>query len=652
MDMSVNLATIRFAPVLDKSGEGAPGEAGKSGGLAANLNALIKNTGVVQLGSLSDLLGGITESDPVDVKLPPVVVPAVPLSDEEAKSKVNGLLDDLLNAPPGEIQQRSVDTGKTLKSMIAAHPERKQAIVDALAQRYWKAGAETSAHRPLMTELMRDAGLSEDVGAALDTLAAANPQDSNLNAQHDSSGHQTTLSAADQVRGKSLPSIFPDRDAFGAALDVLGPWLTKPAKQREQYGNFSTATVAAVATMPLDDPRWDDGTIFSGKVPAAQRQTIKDAAATVTAPKNSALLGEVAGPDGMLSNTRIAAWKAQQAAGADGRINAFSQGGIGDCFLLSAVNAISKSPEGKRQIEKSISKQDGVYSIQLAGDPDHTVFTVTQAEVDAAQKNHTSSTGDADMIAFELGIEKYQQLHGATTKKGGAPEDILRLVTGRTDRVAAQGVEKTMPLINQAAAQSNGFTMTACCGVNGQGEPVALDDPTSVAGHAFAVTSIDLKTGLATLENPWDSSRPRTISVANLAAWAHLDYLPPRGADAAETASAAAQSAAGYDAEANAQAVVACGPRETSKSADAAAKKAAEAAANAAKASNEAQAAAALPDAGPEAIASAKAAAASAADAKAAADRAAEGARQNAAREAARNKEGGGPQPPQRGRGG
>ena len=135
MNMSVNLATVRSAVILDKSGEGAPGESGKSGGLAATFNTVIKNTGIVQLG-LSDLLGGITELPPVDVKLPPVVIPAVPLSDEEAKSKVNSLLDGLLNAPPNELKQRSVEAGKTLESMIAAHPERKQAIVDALAQRY------------------------------------------------------------------------------------------------------------------------------------------------------------------------------------------------------------------------------------------------------------------------------------------------------------------------------------------------------------------------------------------------------------------------------------------------------------------------------------------------------------------------------------
>lgn len=137
-----------------------------------------------------------------------------------------------------------------------------------------------------------------------------------------------------------------------------------------------------------------DESIFGVPVEMGQRQTTKDAATTVLLLQNAPVLSEIVGADGMFNDDRIKAWKtnyANRANQPDGRIDAFSQGGIGDCFLLSAVNDMAKTPEGRRQIQNSISnnQNNGSYSIQLAGDPNKTVFTVTQAEVDAARAKGT-----------------------------------------------------------------------------------------------------------------------------------------------------------------------------------------------------------------------------------------------------------------------
>lgn len=560
--------------------------------------------------------------------------------EELAKSWVDNLLDRILNAPPSEVRQSSIDSGNALKSIIASHPDQTQAIIAELAQRYLNAGAETAAHRPLMAELIRNAGLSNDVGKVLDQLAAANPQDTDLNAQHDSGGNQTTLSAADQVRGQSLPSIFPDRNAFGDALRILNPFLNSRANFPDHHGDFSTETVKSLSQMPLDDPGWDNGTVFGEPVPAAQRQTVKDAAATVLLPKNAQVLGEIVGADGTFHDASINAWltnTVNHATQADGIIESFSQGRPGDCFLLSAVNAVANSPEGRQQIEHSISKNNGTYSIQLAGDPDHTVFKVTQAEVDAAPGNKTSSHGDADVIAFELGIEKYRTLHGETTRDGGNPADIIQLVSGRPD-IKTVSKENATPIIEQAAADSGGLTMTLACGVNKDGQPVAFDDRHSLGNHIFAVKSIDLKAGLATIENPWDTTKPRQIAIADLANFGCLSYLaPPSGTNDAAAANteavAQAKLAAQGDALANAHAENACASNATADVANAAASAAAEAAAEAAAASQKAQLAAAVPGVGSDATQQATAAAASAADAKVAADRAAEGAKQTALQE-------------------
>ena len=69
------------------------------------------------------------------------------------------------------------------------------------------------------------------------------------------------------------------------------------------------------------------------------------------------------------------------------------------------------------------------------------------------------------MIAFELGIEKYEQLHGATTKNGGYPTDIMKLITGRNKAITTTSAEKCMTSIADAEADSDGFAMTLCCAV-------------------------------------------------------------------------------------------------------------------------------------------------------------------------------------------
>lgn len=138
--------------------------------------------------------------------------------------------------------------------------------------------------------------------------------------------------------------------------------------------------------------------------------------------------------------------------------------------------------------------------------------------------------------------------------------------------------------------------------------------------HAFAVTSIDKATGIATVENPWDTSKPTKISVKDLASFGYLNYLPPPdaatvAAQARVNAAAGATAAAQADADATLQKGIAAGETVSSETAHAAAKAARADATAAAKASDKASKAAAKPGAGPEAALAKTAAAKSAAHA-------------------------------------
>ena len=222
---------------------------------------------------------------------------------------LDALLDDLFTADLNKDPIHIINLANGLILLISPQPGQKQALVDALAQRYWKEGGGDPKHRPLMAELIRNASLSGEVGAALDKLAAQNPQDATLNAQHDIGGNQTTLSAGDEVRGTFLPSIFPDRNAFDAALGVLNPYLNSPEHRYETRGSFSTETVKTVAQMALDDPRWTDDSIFGSPIPIEHRHTIQEAAATVRLPKNASVVAEIVGPDGLFKDAAVKAWR-------------------------------------------------------------------------------------------------------------------------------------------------------------------------------------------------------------------------------------------------------------------------------------------------------------------------------------------------------
>ncbi len=217
----------------------------------------------------------------------------------------------------------------------------------------------------------------------------------------------------------------------------------------------------------------------------------------------------------------------------DGKIGTFSQGHIGDCFALTALNATAQTAEGRKKIDESISFKNGVYSIAFAGDPTHAVFTVTQAELNRAGANGRTSTGDPDVAAFEIAISKWEHLHGGDIQ-GGNTGQILKLLNGQPvavtkDHDAVAGRR----MIDQAAKNPDGFILTLGCGVDkATGAPVNHEtDPASSPGHhAFTVTSIDEKTGTATLENPWDTSKEYTVSIDRLASMGKLFQVAPAAA--------------------------------------------------------------------------------------------------------------------------
>ena len=107
---------------------------------------------------------------------------------------------------------------------------------------------------------------------------------------------------------------------------------------------------------------------------------------------------------------------------ANGRIDAFEQGDQGDCYLLAALTSISANKKASEILKKNIKKnQDGSVTITFPGAKifnknssiqDYKLpesYTITKEEFAIARASEKYSTGDDDVLLYELAFEKYRK---------------------------------------------------------------------------------------------------------------------------------------------------------------------------------------------------------------------------------------------------
>ena len=161
-------------------------------------------------------------------------------------------------------------------------------------------------------------------------------------------------------------------------------------------------------------------------------------------------------------------FKKMQASKADGKIDNFIQGNIGDCWLLSTINGLKKSEKGRKLLEKSLKiDDDNNITVTLQG-PKKT-YKITGEEMDSIMKdrNYHYSIGDKDVVAIEIAFERFRQeiaessphfrvsnmynyyhrpqFDGDMALEGGHNYNALHVLTGmESDRVYSPDIDNVL----------------------------------------------------------------------------------------------------------------------------------------------------------------------------------------------------------------
>lgn len=219
-----------------------------------------------------------------------------------------------------------------------------------------------------------------------------------------------------------------------------------------------------------------------------------------------------------------------------------SQGGTGDCWILTGVLALNASAAGKSIIKEAIqSNPDGSVTVSFKGLG--VSYTITADEIKKHDtdniKNDPYSNGDNDMLVLELATKKLMADIASGKVKLNVPEDSVEAIynedggieggfaqnmiyylTGRQADFAyaygkeTQGLPQNEVLAFLKEAYENGNTALTF-GVYGAGHRATEVDGTPYkldisGGHALAITNLTATT--VTFVNPWNSSKEYTMT--------------------------------------------------------------------------------------------------------------------------------------------
>lgn len=208
----------------------------------------------------------------------------------------------------------------------------------------------------------------------------------------------------------------------------------------------------------------------------------------------------------------------------NGIIDDTKQRSIGDCWVLSGVNALRDSEIGAQILKSSLQQNDdGSVTVHLRGVGKDYTFS---AEEIMDHKYHTTSlaysSGDSDMNLFEMAIGEYRKetiesgdygknsrnldktagsnATAADPLKGGQIDEAIYYITGQKSQWVANNTETTTDMLNTMQSSANKYIMTTTF----KNSDPSVTEGKIVTGHAYSINKVD--DDYVYVVNPWDSS--------------------------------------------------------------------------------------------------------------------------------------------------
>ena len=215
----------------------------------------------------------------------------------------------------------------------------------------------------------------------------------------------------------------------------------------------------------------------------------------------------------------------------DGEIGDTKQHQTGDCWLLSGINALSYTEAGREIIKNALEYHDGYTIVHLEGVGDYKVTDEDLRYVKAQIiGSHQYSTGDDDMVIFELAIEQalddiangeialdpeapwwmegMDELDattlGSSSTRGGWGAELMYIVTGKVGQRYSNPESMRSALRDFDRDNNQDKAMTASCHDATTVQDINGNNVKLYAPHAYAVKKVE--GNIVTITNPHDSS--------------------------------------------------------------------------------------------------------------------------------------------------
>ena len=190
----------------------------------------------------------------------------------------------------------------------------------------------------------------------------------------------------------------------------------------------------------------------------------------------------------------------------------------GDCWLLSDINALNQTEWGRQAIYDAIIPDEdnsGGVTIKFKGSPlKQKEFHFTAEDIDRARNSGRYSSGDDDMIAFELAMEKIGILmekfgmatrtthfdskagyktyiaNGGVYDKDGNTMDISTFITGKKDVLLSCGIDMNVTKSILKKLADNKENAATVCTFKSESTSNREENSPVHGGHAYAIKKI------------------------------------------------------------------------------------------------------------------------------------------------------------------